>query len=320
MDPFENQRKEWQEYLPPLTRPADLDAFWEEARAQVRDVPLAPSRRKIDFPCRGVDVYDITFEGVDRTVIHGWLLVPTLFGAGPFPCLVHYHGYGGDRGWPADFMPWVMLGAAVVSVDCRDQSGETGSGAAWSAGSMGHHVLRGILNPREHYLRALYTDALRALDFACSQPEVDPSRVVVEGGSQGGGLSIAMSALDSRPFLALADVPSYSDLTARVLGGHGAMASVADYLKKYPDRTERCLATLNYFDTMNLADRIRAEVYVSVGGRDPVCPAKCFFATYNRIASPKAVEIYPFNGHEGGGSRHFARKLMRLRDALAARA
>ena len=318
MDPFEAQTKEWFAYLPPLTRPADLDAFWEEARAQSRAAPLAATRAKVAFPCRGVDVYDLTYEGLDRTVVHGWLLVPALFGRGPFPCLVHYHGLGGDRGRPADFLPWILLGAAVVSVDCRDQGGLTGSAGAWSSGSMGQFHVRGILNPREAYLRSLYTDALRAIDVACRQPEIDPARLVVEGGSQGGGMAMAMVALDPRPILALADVPTYSNLTERVLTGAGGFASVADYLKRYPEHTERCLTTLSYFDTMNFADRIRASVYASVGGRDPVCPAKCFFATYNRVTSPKAVEIYPFNGHEGGGSRHFERKLVRLRDALAA--
>ena len=37
------------------------------------------------------------------------------------------------------------------------------------------------------------------------------------------------------------------------------------------------------------------------------------------MTGEKAVEIYPFNGHEGGGSRHFERKLRRLREALDAR-
>jgi cephalosporin-C deacetylase len=319
MDMFESQKQEWFAYLPPLTRPADLDAFWDEARAQSRAAPLAARRTAIAVPWRGADVYDIAYAGIDGTVIHGWLLVPTLFGAGPFPCLVHYHGLGGNRGLPHDFLPWILLGAAVVSVDCRDQSGETGSRAAWSSGSMGHYPLRGILDPREHYLRALYTDAWRALDFACVQPEIDASRLVVEGSSQGGGLAVAMAALDSRPFLALADVPSYSNLTARVLDAAGGFACVTEYLKRYPEHTERCLATLSYFDTMNLAERIRAALYASVGGRDPTCPAKCFFATYNRVTGEKAVEIYPFNGHEGGGSRHFERKLRRLREALDAR-
>lgn len=317
MDLFETQKKEWEAYLPPLTRPADFQAFWDGTRAEMRGVPLEPHRTAYDFPCRGAAVYDLSYLGADRTVIHGWLLLPTGAGPGPFPCLVHYHGYTGDRGRPADYLPWVMLGAAVVAVDCRDQGGETGSQAAWSGGSMGQHFLRGILDPRAYYLRHLYTDALRALDCACAQPEVDATRLAVEGGSQGGGLSVAVAALDPRPFLALADVPSYSDLTARVLGGHGSFACVADYLKRYPERATHCLETLSYFDTMNLAASFRARLYASVAGRDPVCPPKCFYATYNRIASPKQIEIYPFNGHEGGGSRHFENKLRVLRDALA---
>jgi cephalosporin-C deacetylase len=64
------------------------------------------------------------------------------------------------------------------------------------------------------------------------------------------------------------------------------------------------LNTLSYFDIMNMADKITCPTFASVALRDTVCPAKLYFAAYNRMTCEKEIKIYPFNGHEGGGAFH----------------
>ncbi len=304
-------------YQPALTRREDFDAFWERTLEQTRAVPLCPTRQRIDYPSDHVAVYEITYHGFDDTPIHGWYLVPSFLGEGPFPCLIHYHGFTGDRGMPQDFLPWVMLGMCVVSIDCRDQNGHTGSLLGTHSGATQSVVCRGVLDPGDYYYRAVYMDCVKAIDFAQAQPEVDGRRIVIEGGSQGGALGMAVAALDPRPMLALVDVPSNSNIEARIEGNHGSFSAVADYLKQWPLQTEQVFATLSYFDTMNLADRIRCRVLASVGLKDTTCPAKLYFASYNRIPSQKDIRLYPFNGHEGGGRTHAEVKLRLVREVLA---
>jgi hypothetical protein len=50
----------------------------------------------------------------------------------PVPAVVHYHGAGGDRGIPADFVGWLMNGLAIISPDFRMQKGDTGSRTGFS--------------------------------------------------------------------------------------------------------------------------------------------------------------------------------------------
>jgi pimeloyl-ACP methyl ester carboxylesterase len=57
---------------------------------------------------------------------------------------------------------------------------------------------------------------------------------------------------------------------------------------------------LSYIDTMNLADRIRCPVLMSVGLQDSVCPPHTAFATYNQIRSLKEYRVYPFADHAVG--------------------
>lgn len=305
--------------LPPLTGKPDLEAFWRETRLQADRVPLRPVREECDYPGFLADVYDISYCGFDETRIHGWLLLPKARPRGAvLPCLIHYHGFTGDRGRPADFLQWVALGVAVVSVDCRDQGGRTGNLAAYTSGHTGNVVCRGIQHKEEYYFRAVYMDCVKAIDFAIAQAEVDPFRIVLEGGSQGGALGMAVSALDARPWLAMVDVPSNSHLERRVIGAHGSFSSVTEYVRQHPWQLDNVLDTLSYFDTMNLAAWIRCPVLASVGLKDAVCPADCYHATYNRILPEKEIRYYPFNGHEGGGALHNEVKLRWLWERLRA--
>jgi Acetyl esterase (deacetylase) len=213
-------------------------------------------------------------------------------------------------------MHWIMMGIAVLSVDCREQCGRTGNSAKYSSGSGAGVACKGILDKDEYYLRALYMDCLKAIDFACAQPEVESGRIILEGGSQGGALGMAVSGLDDRPWLTMVDVPSCSDLVSWVEGAYGGFSAVTEYLKAFPGHTEKAFETLSYFDTMNMADRIRCKVLASVGLKDTVSPSYMYFATYNRIKSPKEICFYPFNSHEGGGRTHLEKKLRFLRDNL----
>lgn len=313
---IEENTKELFNYLPPLTSRDDFDDFWEDTLQQNRSIPLNPTRERYDYPSPYVDVYSITYQGFDETRIHGWYIVPKFTSDKKLPCLIHYHGYTGNRGTPANFMHWITMGIAVLSVDCRDQSGETGNSARYTSGSTQSSISKGLLDKNEYYFRAVYMDCVKAVDFACRQPEVDTERIIIEGGSQGGALGMAVCALSDRPYLAMVDVPSNSNLNKRVAGAHGSFASVTKYLGLYPHRTDQVLETLSYFDTMNMAHKIKCKVLASVGLMDNVCPAKMYFATYNRITAPKEIRIYPFNGHEGGGAVHLEEKMRFLRNNL----
>ncbi len=314
---LENEIARLEAYCPEPTRKPDFDVFWQRTRAQADQVALRPERKPVSYPGVLADVYDISYNGFDETRIHGWFMVPKQRREGQgLPCLIHYHGFTGDRGLPADFLQWLSLGIAVLSVDCRDQGGSTGNAAARSSGHAGNVACHGILDKEETYYRAVYMDCVKAIDFAVAQAEVDPFRIIIEGGSQGGALGMAVCALDGRPWLAMVDVPSNSNLERRVIGAHGAYASVTEYLRRHPDHLEKAFETLSYVDTMNMAERIACPVLASVGLKDTTCPPECYYASWNRMKGEKRIHHYPFNGHEGGGAQHNEVKLRWLWDHL----
>lgn len=315
MDLLDAKVKEFSEYFPPLTKRDDFDAFWEETISHTKNVPMNPTWVKTDYPTDNVTVYDISYNGFDETRINGWYIVPSFLKKDKYPCIIIYHGFNGSRETPTVFMNWVMMGMAVIAVDCREQGGITGNCAKYSTGMVTNVTSKGVLDKNEYYYRAVYMDCLKAIDFAEACREVDMDRIVIKGSSQGGALGMAICALDSRPKIGLFGVPSNSNIEKRIEGRHGSFTSVNDYLQKYPDKVDQVYETLSYFDIMNMADRIKCHVYAFVGLADQVCPAKYYFASYNRIKSEKQIALYPFNGHDGARAFHIEKEICYLKDS-----
>lgn len=312
MDYIEKITQELLAYPYEVTKRPDFDAFWEKNLKSIEGKPLEEERKKIDFPSPYIDVYDISYLGADETRIHGWLLIPSFLKRETYPCLLHYHGFCGSRGEPIEFLSWAMTGCCVLSVDCRSQGGITGDAHYYDSGLITNVTSQGILDKDDYYFKHLYLDAVRALDYVCSLPEVEKQKIVVEGGSQGGALSLAAACLDDRPKAVMCDVPSSCQIDKRIEGEYGSFAVAADYLRRYPKDADKVFETVSYFDIVNMADKISCPVFASVGAKDDVCPARFFMGAYQRMNVPKQVQVYPFFKH-AVSSEHQEKKMAYLR-------
>lgn len=293
------------EYKPSLYREPDFDAFWERTLETARRLPLNLELRPYDLPARGVECFSVRFDGFadgpdDRPGrIAGWYARPV--GARNVPGVMVYHGYSGRGIRPLDMLALASQGIAVMSMDCRGQTGESQDLSAPSDG--GHFVgymTKGIRDPNRYYYRYVYADAVRALEALADRPEVDATRLAVTGGSQGGALSLAVAALaPDRPLLSLPDVPFLCDFRRAIdITPNGPYPEIVRFLKQNPGLYDTAIRTLSYFDNMNLAPRIKCRTVISNGLWDDICPPSTVFAAYNHIAAPKQMENYRFHAHE----------------------
>lgn len=304
-----------QQYRPPRSEPSDFDSFWQQTLNEARAFPLAAQFQPIEIGLTLIDAYDVTYHGYDGQPIKGWLLLPRSAGS-PVPCLVEYIGYGGGRGLPHEWLLWSAAGYAHFVMDTR------GQGSSWRSGDTPDRepdgsnpqypgfMTRGILDPQTYYYRRVFVDAVRALEAARTHPAIDPQRVAVLGGSQGGGISLAVAGLVPDLAATMPDVPFLCAYrSALEITDADPYQEIARYCKTHRNKIDTVFNTLSYFDGVNFAARAQCPALFSVGLMDEVCPPRTVFAAYNHYAGPKQIRVWEFNHHEGGQAYQDAERL-----------
>jgi cephalosporin-C deacetylase len=296
------------DYAPVLPEPADLDDFWASTLAEAGAVALDVRVTPVDNHLVTVDTFDYAFTGYGGTRIHGWLHLPADRTSGPRPAIVDYPGYGGGRGLAHQNTLFAQAGYAQLVLDIRGQGTSYAVGStvdddpSVSTVAFPGFMTRGILDPRDYYYRRAFTDAVRAIDAIGTHPDVDASKIVAAGGSQGGGIAMAVSGLSPRVSGLLTDVPFLCHFERSTLvAGEGPYLEIAGYLKSHRDEVDRVRKTLSYFDAAILARRATAPAMMSIALMDRASPPSSCFAAYNAYRGAKELRIYEFNGHEGGG-------------------
>jgi cephalosporin-C deacetylase len=311
---FDLPLDELREYRSASVEPADFDVFWTKTLQQAREHDLDARFEPVETGLRAVQVYDVTFAGFGGHPVKGWLTVPAS-ADGPLPTVVEFVGYGGGRALPHEHLLWASAGCAHFVMDTRGQGSAWGGGETpdpvGSAPSFPGFMTRGIEDPETYYYRRLFTDGVRAVEAARTHPLADASRVAVVGGSQGGGIAIAVAGLVPDLVAVTPDVPFLCDFPrATTVTDRNPYREIGNYLKTHRGRTEHVMRTLSYFDGVHFAARGRVPALFSVALEDQTCPPSTVFAAFNAWAhEDKTIEVYDFNDHEGGGAYQEAARL-----------
>lgn len=314
---FDLPQAQLETYRSSAVKPADFDSFWDATLSEARSHDLNPVFEKVDLGFELFETYDVTFSGFGGHRVKGWYIKPA--GREVSRCVVKFIGYGGGRDLPQLHLLWPSSGRAVFVVDTR------GQGSTWSVsdtpdpmGSDAAHpgfMTRGIMDRATYYYRRVFTDGVRGVEAARSRSEIDPDRIVVTGGSQGGGISVAVAGLDPRVWALMPDVPFLCDFPRAVgLASRDPYGEIVRYLTAHRAKVDQAFSTLNYFDGVHFAARTKVPALYSVALMDDICPPSTVYAAFNAHAGPKAIETYRFNNHEGGGTLQERRQMAWLKE------
>ncbi len=309
-------------YMGRNPRPDDFDAYWDKAMAEMRAVDagltLTPAEPfgagPEDGPGAGSEseaaasiaaCHDLMFTGVGGARVYAKHLAPV--GpppAGGRPAVLFFHGYGVQSSDWTQYFAYVLAGCVVVAMDCRGQGGRSEDVGGVSGPTRQGHIVRGLEDAPEKLLyRSIFLDTAQLAGLVMNMDGVDPTRVMAQGASQGGGLTLACAALEPRiakiapvyPFLCDYQRVWEMDLDEQAYG------DLRDFFRQRDPRHERVgewFRRLGYIDNQHLAPRIQATTLMATGLMDRICPPSTQFAAYNKITAPKELVVYPDYAHE----------------------
>jgi len=286
-------------------RPDDFEAYWAAALAELDALdPRAVLEPSTFTAAAGyAECFDLWFTGVGGARVHAKYLRPA-GGGPPHPAILKFHGYTmGSPDW-SSMLGWVGHGCSVAALDCRGQGGLSEDPGGVRGNTQRGHIVRGLDDAPEKLLyRQIYLDCAELARIVMGFDEVDASRVGATGASQGGGLTLACAALETRVTRAAPVYPFLTDYQRTWEMGLAvdAYQELQTHFRLFDPRHERERETftrLGYIDVQHLAPSIRGDVLLITGLNDTICPPSTQYAAFNKIASPKRHVLYPDFGHE----------------------
>ena len=279
-----------------VRRPEDFNDYWRRTEADTMQVPLNPRLERVPIRCNDeVEVFEAKYDSYGGLEIAGWYCRPKRF-SGQLPGYLFVPGYVSEPKMPTDL---AAKGYAAFSAAPRNK---LRSNSVFNPGYPG--LLTHNIDKRTEYgYRGFYMDAIRAFDFLSGLDEVDSTRIGVQGGSQGGALTLLVSSLRAdKVRCASAGAPYLcSMMDSASLTRSYPYEEINDYLRLYPDREAAVRDTLDLHDIHNFVDRISCPIIVNIGLMDDVCPPETGFAVFNQIGSDnKRLYTYENCAHDSG--------------------
>lgn len=281
---------------PSITKPDDFEAFWRAAIDSARRVPLRPQMTAMpQWSTPTVTVYHVSFQNhAPNSRLYGILSVPTAPGKHPAILVVPGAGvrpYFPDTTTAKRGIIHLRLGIHGIPVD-RDSLLYN----ELRATALARYYTYGLEDRDLYYYKRVIVGVVRAGDFIHQLPEFDGTTYAVEGGSQGGGLTIIAGALDPRVKGISVSHPAMIDQLAFLKHRAGGWPHVFSDTTPVKAKREK-METMRYYDVVNFARILRVPGIYSWGFNDLIVPATSVYAAYNLITAPKEAVIAPPAGH-----------------------
>jgi cephalosporin-C deacetylase-like acetyl esterase len=281
---------------PTVKMPKDFEEFWNTGKAELAKIPMdAKMIHQPEKSTEQVDVYHVNFQNVRNSRIYGVLTVPK--GDAKYPAILLVPGAGirpyfGDANKSVRGAITLQIGIHGIPIDMNPEVYNNLGSAALNG-----YPTFNIWDKDLYYYKRVYLGCIRAVDFLVSLPEYDGKNLGIQGGSQGGALSIITAALDPRIKYLTAMYPAMSDMTGYLEGRAGGWPHVfaGNNLQKF--NKPEVIETIGYYDVVNFARILKTPGFYTWGYNDDTCPPTSYYAAFNEIKASKDVFVVPETGH-----------------------
>ena len=291
------------ERLKPYTKnPSDFEAFWnanlEAARQEVKTEKLLVKSEKVErYTTDEFDCFLLKLKTDGHHSIYGYLTKPKA--AGKYPVVLCPPGAGVKTiKEPMRNTYYARNGFIRLEMEIHglnpEMTEEQFKEIASAFDRENGYLTNGLDDKDNYYMKHVYVACVRAIDYLTSLPDWDGRNIFVQGGSQGGALSLVTAGLDSRVTACVANHPALADMAGYLdsrAGGYPHFNRLNNML------TPAKVQTMAYYDVVNFARRITCPVFLTWGYNDNVCPPTTSYIVWNLITAPKESLITPVNEH-----------------------
>ncbi len=271
------------EKLESVPEPADFDAFWAKQKARLAEVPLKFTL--VEIPSKNPDfvLYDVKVDCAGGKQVSGYFTKPVNAAPKSLRAQLGFQGYGVASA-TANYQRGAMC--LVINAHGIENGKEPSFYDDLKAGELKGYGFKNDENqtPESCYFNGMLLRVMRALQFMKAQPEWNGKDLRVEGGSQGGFQALSAAALDPDVTECFANIPWLCDLGGITLGR----------LRGWRPDFEPGMA---YFDSVNMARRIRCKTEINAGLGDYTCPPSGVSVLYNHIKAPKRLVFFQGKTH-----------------------
>ncbi len=282
---------------PTAVMPDDFTQFWEKAKAENAKIPMDAKLRLLPEKCTSKsNVYELSVQNYNMGArIYGILCVPKV--SGKYPALLRVPGagvrpYSGNTSFSDNGMIYLEIGINGIPVTLDQQVYDD-----LRAGALREYRSFNWDNRDEVYFKRIYLGCIRAVDYIFSMENFDGENIVIQGGSQGGALSIVTAALDNRIKGLAAFYPALCDLPGYYNGRAGGWPHLFKNSTDEACILKQKVKTTGYYDVVNFARILKCPGFYSFGYNDMVCPPTSMFSAYNVVAAPKDIFLVPITQH-----------------------
>lgn len=289
--------------LPWTKEPSDFRSFWENNKKEAQQFPLTYTMEKANEYCTDkVDCYLVRLQlNSYNQCMYGYLFFPKGAKKGSCPVILCppgagvktikeplRHKYYAENGC-------IRFEIEIHGLDPRIPASQFSEISNAFNTAENEYMCNGLDDKDNYYMKRVFMGCVRCIDLLTSLPEWDGRNVIVQGGSQGGALSIITAGLDPRVTLCVANHPALSDMGA--YSEKGRTGGWPHFNHKNGMLTPEKVQTLAYYDVVNFARYVKARTRMTWGYNDDVCPPTTSYAVWNTLKCEKEPFITPINEH-----------------------
>ncbi|MEN0051262.1 MAG: acetylxylan esterase, partial [Bacteroidota bacterium] len=269
----------------------DFDAFWEEQKAQLAQIPI-DAQVYIYQQNEYSTSYRVSLGMIDNRRVYGYISVPK--GNEKYPAVLSLPSFGAAPNLVKP-LPEIAerVGAISMSISIHNTPPDETVDRPYQPDNP---AIR-----EENYFRYAILASLRAIDYLESRADFS-GKLAVTGVSQGGGLGIMVAGLDERVDLLVFSNPTHTEHQGL---RYGIASGFPYYLEKVADSSpgdidlfQTTAEAIKYYDAVYFAKRFKGTTLGVVGYEDQVCPAATTFAAFNQLRGEKILFHGTSLGHQ----------------------